>query len=230
MRDHGPLQQLADNLWWVDDGALPSMSLRRNMVIVRRSDGALTIHNGIALREDVQQALEALGTPAQLIVPNGWHRLDAAAYKKRYPQLRVFAPSGSRARVHEVVAVDGTYDDFPADPAVRLEMLHGVKDLEGAMIVTSADGTTVVLNDAVFNMDKKSDFLGNLITRVLGSAPGPRISRLMKLLAIKDRGALRTDLERYAALPDLVRLIVAHEKCASGPDARAALHRALTHL
>lgn len=229
VREHGPLEQLADNLWWVS-GAIPDMSLRRNMVAARRIDGTLVIHNAIAMRDEVQGELEALGDPAFLIVPNGWHRLDAAAYKKRYPKLRVFAPRGSRKKVEQAVAVDGGYEEFPADEAVRLETLHGMKDVEGAMVVTSGDGTTVVVNDAVFNMDKKRDFFGRLFTTVLGSAPGPRISRLMKLLAIKDQAAFRADLERYAGLPGLQRFIVAHEKCAHGPEARAALLKAATYL
>ncbi len=227
--DHGPIVELSENIWWVD-GALPGMSLRRNMVVVKLADGRLVIHNGIALRDKERLEVEAWGTPAVLIVPNGGHRLDAPAYKKRYPALRVLTPQGSRKRVEEVVRVDGTYEDFPADEAVRCETLHGVKRAEGAMIARSADGVTLVLNDAVFNMDTKKDILGFLFTTILGSAPGPRVSRLAKLLFVQDKAALRADLERYAAMPDLVRLVVAHEKVASGSDAAAALRKAATFL
>jgi hypothetical protein len=176
------------------------------------------------------RALEAWGTPAFLIVPSGIHRLDAARYKARYPALRVFAPSGSRKKVEAVVAVDDVYENFPNDANVRLQMLPGVADAEGAMIVESSDGTTVVLNDAVFNMDKKRDLLGYLFTTALGSAPGPRVSRLAKLALIKDKPALRAELLRLAELPRLTRLIVAHEKVASGPDAKAALLKATEYL
>jgi hypothetical protein len=98
------------------------------------------------------------------------------------------------------------------------------------MLVRSSDGMTVVLNDVVFNMDRKKDPLGWLITTVLGSAPGPRVSRLTQLLFVKDRKALRADLERLAATPQLVRLIVAHEKVASGAEAASALRQAATYL
>jgi hypothetical protein len=226
---HGPIEKLSDNLWWVQ-GTLRGMSLKRVMTVVRLRDGRLVIHNGIALEPGAMQELEAWGTPAFLIVPNGAHRLDAPAYKRRYPQLKVLAPKGARAKVEEVVAVDGDYDDFPADEQVRFELLHGVKEQEGAMIVRSSDGLTVVLNDAVFNMDKKRDPLGWFFTTVLGSAPGPRVSRLAKLAFIADKPALRADLERFAELPELTRLIVAHEKVASGTDARNALQRAATYL
>lgn len=226
---HGPIKHLAENLWWVQ-GALPGMSLKRSMVIVRLSDGRLVIHNGIALEEASMRELERWGKPAFLIVPNGGHRLDAPAYKARYPQLKVFCPRGSRKRIEEVIAVDGTYEDFPSDPTVRFETLHGVADAEGAMIVRSQDGETVVLNDAMFNMDRKRDPLGFFFTTLLGSAPGPRVSRLAKLVYIKDKQALREDFGRFAELPSLARLIVAHEKVASGPAARDALRSAMSYL
>jgi len=199
-------------------------------VLVRLNDGRLVIHNGIALGAAEMQEIERWGRPAFLIVPNGAHRLDAPAYKARYPELKVLCPRGARKRVEEVIAVDGSYEDFPADDSVRFEMLHGVGDGEGAMIVRSADGESVVLNDAMFNMDRKRDPLGFFFTTVLGSAPGPRVSRLAKLVFIKDKKALRQDFARYAELPDLARVIVAHEKVASGPAARAALERAMSYL
>lgn len=227
--EHGPIERLAENIWWVQ-GALPGMSLRRAMVIVRLHDGRLVIHNGIALESSAMKEIESWGRPAFLIVPNGAHRLDATAYKARYPELKLLCPKGSRERVEEVVPVDGMYEDFPADETVRFEMLHGVADAEGAMIVRSTDGESVVLNDAMFNMDRKRDPLGFFFTTLLGSAPGPRVSRLAKLLFIKDKRALRQDFDRFAELPSLVRLIVAHEKVATGPDARAALRAAMTYL
>jgi hypothetical protein len=226
---HEPLLTLSDNLLWVR-GSLPGMSLKRVMVVVRLADRRLLIHNGIALDDAARAELEAFGTPAFLIVPSGGHRLDAPAYKQRYPALSVFTPKGSRERVEKVVQVDGTYEDFPVNDVVRLESLHGVGDTEGVLIVKSSDGVSVVLNDCMFNMDTKRDVLGFLITTALGSAPGPRVSRLAKMLFIKDKRALRADFERLAALPGLTRVIVAHEKVASGADARAALLQAASYL
>lgn len=229
VRAHGPLLTLADNLLWAQ-GSVPGMSLKRCMVVVRLNDGNLLIHNGIALESAQMAELERFGTPAFLIVPNGGHRLDAPAYKQRYPALRVFTPKGSRERVEEVVQVDGAYEDFPHNDVLRLETLNGVGEKEGALIVQSSDGTSVVLNDCMFNMDRKQDPLGFLFTTAFGSAPGPRVSRLAKMLFIKDKPALRADFERYAQLPNLVRVIVAHEKVASGAEARASLLQAATYL
>ena len=73
------------------------------MTVVRLADGKLVIHNGIALEPAAMAELEAWGTPAYLIVPSPGHRLDAPAYKKRYPSLRVLTPKNARKKVEEVV-------------------------------------------------------------------------------------------------------------------------------
>lgn len=226
---HGPIEVLAENLWRVQ-GSLRGMSLKRVMTIARMTDGSLVLHSPIALEEDAMVDLEALGTPAFLIVPSRYHRLDAPAYLERYPKLRVFAPLGSMKHVSKLVRVDGSYQDFAKDDGVQLEPLQGVGDLEGLMKVHSHDGVTVVLNDIVFNMPRKRDPLGWFFTTLLGSAPGPRISRLTKLSLVKDHKALRKDLERLAATPNLTRLIVAHEDIATGPAAPSALRKAAAYL
>jgi hypothetical protein len=227
--EHGPLEQWADNLWRVE-GALPGISLRRTMTVVRRANGSLLLHSPIALDPERLGQLEALGEVAAIVVPNAGHRLDAPAYKARYPNAHVFCPTAARSKVAEVVGVDGTYDDYADDGVVRFEHLDGVGMGEGALFVKSADGVSIVLNDAVMNMDKKKDILGYVFTTLLGSAPGPRVSRLGRLVYVKDQGALRRHLERLADTPDLVRLIVSHEKVSSGPAAAAALREAATYL
>lgn len=231
VREHGPIEKLSDNLWRVE-GSLPGMSLRRTMTVVRKQSGELVIHSAIALEESAQRALEGWGRPTYLIIPNRGHTLDAAAYKARYPRLKIYTPRGGIQQVNEKMhaQVDGGYEDFPSNEEVRLQTLHGVNDGEGVMLVRSGDGLTVVLNDAVMNMDRKRDLLGFVFTTLMGSAPGPRVSRFAKLMFVKDQGALRKDLLRFAALPDVKRLIVAHEKVAEGPEARNALERAATFL
>jgi len=65
----------------------------------------------------------------------------------------------------------------------------------------------------------------------MGSAPGPRISRLAKYSLVKDKAALRAELERLAALPDLVRMIVSHDKLTQGREQTAsALKQAASYL
>ena len=228
--EHGPVERVNERLWRVE-GALPRMSLRRVMTIARRENGGLVLHSPIALRAAVLAELEAWGTPEVLVVPSAYHRLDAPAYKKRYPALRVYAPRAAIGKVRDVVSVDGSYEDYPADAVVELRALPGVADREGVMLVRHEGRLSLVLNDVVMNMDRKRDVLGFLFTTILGSAPGPRISRLSKLALVADRGALRVELQRLARLPELENLIVAHEKIARGNvAARDALEKAASFL
>ena len=56
-------------------------------------------------------ALEKLGTPKVMIVPNEGHRSDAPRYKARYPELEVLGPSGARAKIEEVIKLDATCEE-----------------------------------------------------------------------------------------------------------------------
>jgi len=228
--EHDTISKLTDRLWRVE-GMVPGMSLRRVMTVVKRASGGLLIHSAIALNDSEMAELEAWGKPELLLIPSGYHRLDAPAYKKRYPDLQVFAPRGSRSKVEEVIRVDGTYEDVPKDDVVQAFTLPGTAEREGALLVRDGDGVTLILNDVVMNMDRRTDLLGFLFTTLLGSAPGPRVSRLSRLAIVKDRGALKAELLRLAALPDLARLVVSHDKLTSGrSEARAALEQAATYL
>ena len=224
------MEKLGDRLWRVQ-GAIPGMTLRRTMTVARCTDGGLAIHSAIALDDAGMREIEAWGPPRHLLVPNAFHRMDASAFKARYPDLRVYTPRGGRAKVEKRIAVDGVYEDFPADDAVRVYTVPGTGEREGAMLVRGHDGVSVILNDIVMNMDRKRDVLGFLFTTLMGSAPGPRVSRLTRLALVKDRLKVKEELQRLAALPDLARLIVSHEKVVTGrSEASQALHQAAAFL
>ena len=206
---HGPIDRLETNLWTVI-GTLPGMSLKRVMTLVRLGDGRIVIHSAVALDEPAMGEIEAWGHPAVLLVPNAYHRLDAPAYLSRYPDLEVFCPRGSRAKVEDVIKVDGDYDDFVGDETVTLEHLDGVGKGEGVITVRSDSGTTLVFNDAVFNMPHGRGLPGFIFRHITGSTGGPRVTRLFRMLGVKKKPALRAHLERLAETPDLKRIVVSH--------------------
>lgn len=206
---HDPIDKLAPDVWRVQ-GELANMPLLRVMTIARMSDGRLVIHNGIALEDAAMSEIEAFGEPAFLIVPNGYHRLDAPAYRERYPNIQVLCPSGARKKVAQVVPVSGSYRDFPADAKVELREVDGVGQAEGVMLVHSDDGTTLVINDLVFNMPHVPGFTGFIFRHLTQSSGGPRVTRIVRWFIMKDRRAVRAELERLADIPDLRRIIVSH--------------------
>ncbi len=211
---HGPLEKLTDRLWRVE-GELES--LKRVMAVARRADGTLAIHNGIALGEAEMKEIDALGKVSALIVPNGWHRLDAKVFADRYPDAKVYCPRGARKKVEQVVAAHGTYEDFVGDDCVELATLAGTKAREGVMIVRG-ETTGLVFNDAVFNMPHAHGFTGFVFKRITGSSGGPKISRLVRWFLLTDKAAFRRQLEELAKLPKLSHIVVSHhETIASDP-------------
>lgn len=208
---HGPLERLADGLWRVQ-GDLEGMPLERVMTIARRADGRLVIHNAMALDDASMRELEALGPVGFLVVPNGYHRLDAKVFHERYPDAKVVAPAGSRRAVEEVVKVDLAYPDVPADEAVSFEHLAGTGDAEGVMTVRSGGEVSLVLNDAVFNCPHGSGFTGFVLRYLTASTGGPRVSRVARWFLVKDKAAFRAHLERLAATPGLARVVVSHHE------------------
>jgi len=215
---HDPLTQLDDELWRME-GALPRGSLRRVMTVARQPDGGLVIHNGIAMSDDERAKLEALGRPAVLLVPNGFHRLDAAAYVARYPWLRVVCPRGARDAVRKVVRVDGVYGETDLGAGLTLEPVDGTREREGVLVAKSAKGRTVVFNDLIFNMPHGVGLEGFVLRYLTRSTGGPRTTVVSRLALLADKPAARAHLERLAT-DDLQRIVVSHhEVIASEPAA-----------
>jgi hypothetical protein len=168
------------------------------------------IHSAIALEEPAMQSLESLGQVGFILVPNGFHRLDAFAFKQRYQKAKVLCPAGATKKVQEVVPVDGTYAEFPQDSRVSLEHLEGAGQQEGLVLVRDPGDGTLVLNDLIFNMPHGPGLAGFILKHLTASSGGPRISRISRLFLVKDKPKVRAALERLAALPDLRRVIVSH--------------------
>lgn len=206
---HGPLTQLEPNLWHVT-GSLPNMALERRMTVARDESNGLWIHSAIALDDESMKRLEALGTPKVLIVPSRFHRLDAHAYKQRYPGLRVHCPALSRRQVEEMVSVDADYDGLPADATVKMVTLRGVKSGEGALVVKHGDRTSLVFNDVLFNVPHARGFIGFVLKHITASTGGPKVSRLFRVGAVSDAKALAAHLRELAETPGLTRLVPGH--------------------
>jgi hypothetical protein len=226
---HGKLTPIDDNIRTVEGTIrMPLGDFNRRMTVVRLHDGRLVIFNGVALDEEQMRVLEDFGAPAFLIVPNGHHRLDARIWKDRYPHVQVVTPPGARAKVQETVQVDTTRPDF-RDPDVTFVVVPGTGENEAALEVRGANGTTLILNDMVGNLRKRSGF-GGWLLRLLGFAGDePHIPVPVKLVMLKDKAAFAAQLRRWAQLPSLKRILVSHGTTID-KDAPAALRKLAASL
>ena len=207
---HGPVTSVDDGILTVTGAIhMPLVDLERRMTVVRLAGGGSVIYSAIALDEAAMNRIESFGSPRFLIVPGDAHRLDAKAYKQRYPALTVIAPEGARIRVAEVVPVDATLGNF-GDPAVTMQAAAGTAGHEAALLVRRASGTTLILNDLIANLRRK-DGIEGWILHVMGfGSDAPVIPTVTKLMLVKAKDELRRQLLEWAAIPDLRRILVSH--------------------
>jgi hypothetical protein len=222
---HHPPRQLEDNLM-VADAPVPGMPLERRMTVIRLRDGRLVIHSAIALEDEAMGRLEAWGTPAFLVVPNHYHRLDALSYKQRYPALAVIADAKGRQKIERALPVDGGLELLPAGLELHGEALDGCKVGEMAFIVTHGAGKTLLLNDAMFNTPHQRGF-GGLVMRLLGSTGPLKVSRIMRWFGVADTRAFIAHLRRLADTEGLTRLVMSHGVILEGDDVASRMRRAL---
>jgi hypothetical protein len=132
------------------------------------------------------------------------------AFHDRYPSAKVLAPRGSREKVATVVP---SVEDLRvlSDERLELDAMAGTKDMEAVMAVKTANGTTVVLADAIFDMPHLHGFHGFVLRHITKSSGGPHVSRVARLFMIKDKPAFAEHLRRLAT-PELKRVIVAHHE------------------
>jgi hypothetical protein len=207
---HGKPIKLDDDLLTVVGPLhMPIGDFPRRMTIVRLSDGRLVIYSAIALDESEMAEIEAWGTPAFLVVPNEIHRLDIKAWKLRYPKLIVVAPAGSRSKIEEIVHVDQVEVDF-GDPNVRFVTVPGTAGHEAALLLQTSSGATLVVNDLIWNVEDLPGFGGWLMHAIGGTGNTPRIPKFVAWKLIKDKPAMRAQLEAWSGLEQLNRIIVSH--------------------
>lgn len=207
---HGKLTQIDEGLLTVvGELKMPLTEFPRRMTVVRLADGRLVIFSAIALDDPEMQQLEAYGKPAFLIVPNDLHRLDARVWKERYPSMQVIAPAGSRAKVAEVVPVDADNVDFN-DSSVRFITVLGTAGAESALLVRRKTGTTLVINDLIWNIPQLPGVGGWLFDAAGMTGDRPVIPVVVKMHAIKDRMVVRQQLQEWSRLYGLSRIIVSH--------------------
>ena len=204
---YGKLKQIGDNILTVTgDIHMPLMDLPRRMTVVRLSDSRLVVFSAIALDEDEMAELEAYGHPAYLIVPSDKHRLDAKIWKDRYPEMRVVAPEGARAKVEQIVPVDTTAPRFD-DPSLHFVTVPGTREHEAALVVGTPNGTTLVLNDVVGNIRNATGFGGWLLHLAGFAGKEAQIPKVVKMAMIEDTGEDYGE-PRYVALGLLEGVVV----------------------
>ena len=208
---HGPVERIDDGILSVQgEVRMPFGRFPRRMTVVALNGGRTVVFSPVSLDRAAMRQIEELGTPGFMVVPNGFHRLDARAWKKRYPKIEIVCPAGARERVEKAVPVDATTDVLD-DDQVRFLVLDGMHDAESALIVHREAGTTVILNDVISNVRHPKGLGANIMARLFGfGVKHPQMAREVRWFLVDDKRALARQLRDLADIPNLRRLIVSH--------------------
>ena len=216
---HGTLERLADNLYTVVGKLrMPFGTTPRRMTIVKLADGRLVIYSAIALNDEQLARVEALGAPTFLIVA------------ERHPSARRQAVEGSVPGADRGGAGGRARTDrrgrchrcrgrrlCSAIRACKSRRCPARSPVSSRCSSRPTTGKTLVVNDLIFNLPAMKGLAG-LGMRVLGFGPGhPTIPKLVKRKLVKDEAAMRAQLERWAELAGLERILVSHGEVIENP-------------
>ncbi|MDP3154728.1 MAG: hypothetical protein Q8N23_18765 [Archangium sp.] len=212
----GPLTQRDDRLWTVDDLVPGLPGATRRMTVMKRLDGSLLFYNAIPVDDATLDQLRALGTPAQLIVPNQFHALDAAAFAHRLG-LTAHAPLVALPVLAERLTCQ-PITTLPLDASLRVFAVEGFSTHEVVLVF----GATLLVADLLTNAPHAGGLAG-LIMRAVGfSGPSPKLPGPVRMRVGRDLKAVAALMNQLASLDGVTRIIPSHGTIIEG-DAAAAL-------
>jgi hypothetical protein len=217
---HGPVRVVGERIVTTQgEIQMPLGKFPRRMTVIGLSRSRSAIFSAMALKESAMKRIEEVGEPSFLIVPNGHHRLDAQAWKERYPKLKVLCPPQARKSVEEAVPVDST-DDILDDRDADFVIVGGTGNSEAALIVRRESGTMLIVNDVIANVRRPRGLGAKIMVRLFGfGMKGPQVPRVVKRMMVEDEQQLAAQLRRWARLDELRSLIPSHGEIVERPSA-----------
>lgn len=208
---HGPLREIDYGLLTVvGQIPMPLGNFPRRMTVISLSGNRTALFSPIPLVEQEMKRVELLGQPSFLIIPGGFHRLDAHPFKVRYPEARVVAPPGAKPLVSEAVKVDLTAAHFE-DRDVELQTVAGTLDREFALLVRRPGAASLVVNDIIAHVANPTGFRTRLMASLFGFGVGrPAVPRPVRAKLVEDASTLAWQFEKWASIPGLRRIVPSH--------------------
>lgn len=222
---NGLVELSKDRLWHVTatfQGNGPPM--RRMIIYKPNKTQSLLLVSPTAVPEAIMQQIEALGSIDYLIIPNAYHRADAAVYHKRYPKAKVATlPDWVRTKVSEVVPVDMDVRELATtfSGSVKVRRIEGMGDpakeegdFEYAYEFRLCDESSwaFCVTDALFNFQDKSTANWIFGTRGIVQPNGcctPIMGRISKFMAF-DKKLVKEFYQGLAQRDDLKMILMAH--------------------
>lgn len=201
------------------------VSLPSRTTIVRLPSRGLLVVAPPPVAAGGLEAVEALGPVDEVLIPNSFHHLYAAAFLARHPGATLRVPPGLAARVPG--APRGEELSAATPPPWRdvvdhlvLGPVHGVAEVA----LFHRPSATLILTDLAFHLRTFGSSFERLAWRLSGVPAGFGPSRTARMLLLGDRAIAEPFLHRVLEWP-FARVLVAHGDPLTS-DAHAVFRRA----
>jgi hypothetical protein len=204
---HSPLKQINDSVWIVE-GTIRDNPMPRTMTIFKTKEG-LILHSVVVVNDEILKQIQSLGKIFAIIVPNSFHRMDAPAYKEKFPEIKVISPKDSMSKVQKVISVDYSSEEYLPTLGVKAYIPPGLRPFELVYEVESSQGTTMIVTDIFFNMDDIPGFRG-IFLKIIGSTGFLGMTFIGRTFILNDKNQFKTWIHSLENRPEIKNLIVAH--------------------
>lgn len=201
---------------WCREYAFDSQG-KANCCVVRVGDGELAVLSPAMEMSDAGFAeLEKHGKPVALIAPNGFHHLGVPAWKKRYPDARLFAHPVAAKRIRKQAPDLGDFESCDAlagmlSDDVWIGIPEGMKHGDVVARVRLADGHFWYFNDLVMNLPRlPGNFAIRTLFKLTKSGPGFAVTRLIVKFLVKDKRAFKAWLLQQLKAHPPTRIVTGH--------------------
>lgn len=178
------------------------------MTVIRLDDGRLIVHSPGPISRELGDELDALGAVAFIIVPQQHGKFTSAA-AARYPDAQLLAAAAAPRGQASVAFHSSLTDEPPAAWSNQVES-HLVRGFRlGEVVLFHRPSRTLVITDLCFNIQTTSSRIARAFCRVNGMWRRFGPSRLIRLLAVSNRGEFQQSLTKILEW-DFERIVVGH--------------------
>ncbi len=160
-----------------------------NVITVKLPAGGTLVYSPSWLDDRTFDRIGEMGAPSILCAPNHFHHLALARYRTRWPDAIAVASVGALPRLAAKghAGLRPVEDVATALPAgARWHAPEGTRTGEVWLSVPHAQGTTLLVCDAFFNVLRRTTGFTGFMLRRLRVVPGLRISTTYQMLGVSD--------------------------------------------
>ena len=173
-----------------------------NSVAIKVADNEFVLVSpGAKMLDAWPEELKGPDVSISIIMPNGYHYMGVSAWQAAFPHAKLYANAEAIPRLldqgikeSDTVGVRALQDEQPNLPA-GYDVLMVPGHREGETWVRKQDsenGSTWITCDSFLNYDRVSNQpIARFLQKVLGAAPGLKMSQVVKWVIIKDRKSFK---------------------------------------